>query len=115
MKKNIISLLAAAAILGAFSASAFAATTAAKDCNALTDASGKSLDIHTSANVTCKYISTSNLYAIASAHTNGTREFGTNSVLGSINYTTHTAGSSALADAPEADSTFASGWTEVGK
>ncbi len=108
MKRNIISVLAGIAILGGFSASAFAATNSATDCNGVTD-----LDIKTSAHVICKYISTDSAYGVASAHTNGSREYGTASTLGVIKYTSHTAGTSSVAT-PDVSGTFTSSWTSVG-
>ncbi|NOZ83873.1 MAG: hypothetical protein GXP60_03550 [Epsilonproteobacteria bacterium] len=114
MKKNIISLLAAAAILGTFSASAFAATTTAADCNSLTT----TLDVQTSANVICKYKSTDNAYGVATGHKSGTKVYESSNALGGIYYDDVGTGNvSAAVVAPTAglSSVDSATWTEVGK
>jgi len=112
MKKNIISILTGIAILGGFSASAFAA---ASSCDTAVP------DVKLSANVICKYqndgASLPQAYGVGTGHPSGTKVYESSNAMGGIYYkdmtgtitSTNVTVPSAGASAPT------DGYSEVGK
>ena len=110
--RKILLTFAVVFIITVFSLYSKAATTSATKCGSVTN-----LDIKSSANVICKYITDTNgtEYGVATAHIQGDREFGASSSTENIYYEDHTVGESSLDTDPTANGSFVSGWTKVGE